>query len=112
MEKYTKWDDPSNGLNPFTPLIPKSKLYGISSILRSLITVFFLLIRVPCVIIVFVIYTTLHAAKFFLLVPALIRLVERFLDYLCGKMLLSVSSYNRVNIEYHKEDDAFDFVKF
>jgi hypothetical protein len=26
MEKYTKFDDPSNGLNPFTPLeVPKKR---------------------------------------------------------------------------------------
>ena len=26
MEKYTKFDDPSNGLNPFTPLEISAKL--------------------------------------------------------------------------------------
>ena len=28
MEKYRKFDDPSCGLNPFTPIKPQSKIEG------------------------------------------------------------------------------------
>lgn len=112
MEKYRKWDDPSNGLNPFTPLKPKKTLDGLWKIARTLITAFFLILRIPCLLLVVPVYTFLHVTKYLLVVPILIRAAERFIDFMCCKMSLNVSSVNNLKESYHREDDNFDFVKW
>jgi len=66
----------------------------------------------PCIFLVYFMYCFMHALKFILLVPAVIRLCERFIDYMCAKMVLNVTSFNNIKESYHKEDDNFDFVKW
>ena len=75
-------------------------------------SIFFILLRVPCIFLVFFIYCFMHFFKFFFLFPAVIRLMDRFIDYMSAKMVLNVTSFNNIKETYHKEDDNFDFVKW
>ena len=112
MEKYRKWDDPSNGLNPFTPLETKPqftnnwKVYA-----RSALSIFFLLMRVPCIILsIFMLYA-IHAYKYVFMIPAIIRYMEKTFDHTCAKVILNTASANSIKESYHKDDKGFDFVK-
>lgn len=111
MEKYTKFDDPSNGLNPFTPLEIPQKRTGYIKVLRDILSVFFLILRTPLFFICFGVGFVLHGLKYLLVVPALIRLAERFTDHLIGQLLMSVSSFNGLKMTYHREHKDYDFVK-
>ena len=97
MEKFSKWDDPSNGLNPFMPLeITAKPLTPMYSAFRTFVSVFLLFTRYPCVFMAIMVSCILHAWKYILLIPVLIRLAERFIDHMCGKLLLSVTSFNNL----------------
>ena len=111
MEKYRKFDDPSNGLNPFTPNEIKDKLTGARSVCRSILTVVFVLLRFPLVVLALVVSIWLHTCKYALLVPSLIRWFELFIDSLIGKLLLSVFGFNNVKIQLNKEHKDYDFIK-
>lgn len=111
MEKYTKWDDPSNGLNPFTPLEEKKQFTGWKNVLRNALSIFFILIRLPCILMAVLILYLAHAYKYLMMIPFLIRVFEKFFDGTCCKVLLNVFSANSVNESYHKDDKSFDFVK-
>ncbi len=45
------------------------------------------------------------------MLPVLIRIFERLLNYLFGKMLLTVFSVNTVRTSYHPDHKDFDFIK-
>lgn len=111
MEKYTKFDDPSNGLNPFTPLEIPGKRTGWKRVLRDLLSLFFIVLRVPLFFICLWVSVTLHIFKYVLVVPALVKWVERFTDHLVGNLIYSVSSFNGLKLSYHREHKDYDFVK-
>ena len=78
MEKFRQWDDESNGLNPFTPLETKSQYTGaIKIFLRGFLSVFLITLRFPCILLVLWVQFFLHALKYLLIFPVLIRFVER-----------------------------------
>ena len=111
MEKYTKWDDPSNGLNPFTPLEEKKQFTGWKAYARKAASVFFILLRLPCIIISVIMLFSAQVYKYIMILPPLIRWLETFLDGIICKVLLNVFSANSFKLSYHKDDKGFDFVK-
>jgi len=111
MEKYRKFDDASKGINPFTPVAPSDKLEGVKNILRIVLKVFFVLLRVPCILLGVWLGMTLHCWKYILMVPALIRYAERFVDGLYTKLLMGTASYNNIKEKYHREHEKFNFIK-
>jgi len=112
MEKYVKWDDPSNGLNPFTPLETKVQYEkGIMLYLRGLLSIFLTILRLPCIWLVLWVQFFLHLCKYLVILPVLVRILEKSIDSMCGKILVSVSSFNNVKEVYHKDDKEFDFIK-
>ena len=111
MEKYTKWDDPSNGLNPFTPLETKPQYTNWKKHARSCLSVFFLFMRVPCIILSIVMLYVCQAYKYLFMIPPLIRFLEKTFDSTCGKVMLNSASANSIKESYHKDDKGFDFVK-
>ena len=97
MEKFSKWDDPSNGLNPFMPLeITAKPLAPVAGFFRKFVSVFLVFTRAPCVFMAIMVSCILHAWKYVLLIPYLIRLAERFIDHMCGKLMLSTTSFNNM----------------
>ena len=111
MEKYTKWDDPSNGLNPFTPLETKPQFTNWKKYLRTALSVFFLLLRIPCILLSIFMLFACHAYKYIFLVPYLIRVLEKLFDSTCCKVMMNTASANSIKELYHKDDKGFDFVK-
>jgi hypothetical protein len=94
MEKYRKFDDPSCGLNPFTPLEIKKKLTGWKRVLRGIFTVFLVTIRIPCILLALFVLFSLHILKYLLLIPGAIRWFEKFTDNLCGRLFMQALSFN------------------
>ena len=111
MEKYRKWDDPSNGLNPFTPLETKPQFTNWKVYARSALSIFFLLMRVPCIILSVLMLYGCHIYKYVFMIPAIIRFMEKLFDNTCGKVMLNSASANSIKESYHKDDKGFDFVK-
>lgn len=112
MEKYTKFDDPSNGLNPFTPLeLPKDSRHWVTKLFRRFLGWFFILLRLPLFMIVLWVAMIMNTVKYFLVHPWLIRKFEKFIDGLMGQMVMISSSINNVNLMYHREHKDYDFVK-
>jgi hypothetical protein len=84
MEKYSKFDDPSNGLNPFIQLETTQKRTGYIKVLRDILSIFFILLRTPLFFICFIVAHVLHFLKFILIVPVLVRYAETFINHLIG----------------------------
>ena len=113
MEKFSKWDDPSNGLNAFMPLESKAKpINTLMRMARKFLAVFLVCIRLPCVVMAIWVMCILHLFKYCLLAGPIVRLAERMIDGLVGKLILSVTSFNNTPMQYHREHKDFDFVKF
>jgi hypothetical protein len=111
MEKYRKFDDPSNGLNPFTPLEVPKKFEGWKKGCRFLLSVFFVLLRLPLLILCMFVFLSLHSLKYLLLIPRLIRWMECFTDSLIGQIVMTTCSIQRVKEMYHREHEKYDFAK-
>lgn len=111
MEKYRKFDDPSCGINPFTPVPPTDTLKGWKSVLRTILKVILTILRVPCIMLAVQLGFFLHGIKYVLMVPALIRYAERFIDNLITKLLMGTCSYNNLKEKYHREHEKFNFIK-
>lgn len=85
MEKYSKFDDPSNGLNPFTPLDAKSaNKTAVVKFLRSLLGFFLVAMRTPLFLIVLWVGSVLHTLKYIFGVSFVIRKIETWIDSLDG----------------------------
>ena len=80
MEKYTKFDDPSNGLNPFLPEKPNLKFEGWKKIARNLVTYLLICMRLPMIGVALGASLITHTLKFLFLHPWLIRWAESFYD--------------------------------
>jgi len=97
MEKFSKWDDPSNGLNAFVPHEIKAKPMNVAKrILRRFLSVVLVCIRFPCVLMALLVGAILHFWKYCLVIPVLIRWAETFIDGMIGKLLMSVTSFNNL----------------
>jgi hypothetical protein len=94
MEKYRKFDDPSCGLNPFTPIVPNKKLEGWKYYVRLIVAYFLMILRTPCIMLGIWVGMTLHCMKYILIHPAIIRWCECQIDSMYTKLILSTSSYN------------------
>lgn len=116
MEKFSKFDDPSCGLNPFIQLqktlLKNQQLTGWQSNARFICKFFLLALRLPCIFLAMIMWFTLSFFKFFLLVPFLMRVMERFSDKMIAQLLLNVTSFNNIKEQYHREDASFDFTKW
>ena len=93
MEKYRKFDDPSNGLNPFTPLEVPKKLTGWKKNCRSIISVFLPLLRIPMVTMGLAVLFCLHGLKYLFVFPRLVRWMEYFADNLIGELIMTTLAY-------------------
>lgn len=111
MEKYTKFDDPSCGLNPFTPLETKDDRHWVLKILRKLLSVFLIVLRTPIFFICMLVGTWINTMKYCLIATSLIRLVEKMINSLLGQLMMSSSSYTNFDQVYHREHKEYDFVK-
>ena len=103
MEKYRKFDDPSCGLNPFTPIDPKFKIEGWKYPLRLVFGCLLILLRLPCIGMILWTYSILQTLKYLLLVPFLIRLFEKWFDSMTMKILMSTCGFNSFKETYHRE---------
>ena len=113
MEKFSRWDDPSNGLNPFVPLKPKGTPPNfIIRFLRSSLSAILLFIRIPCIIVTIIVGISIHTFKYLLIIPILVRFWQLFTNMMVGKMLMSVTSFNAVEEKYHREEKNFDFCEY
>ena len=111
MEKYTKFDDPSCGLNPFTPLPIKDDRSAFVKFLRSLCTVILLIIRLPVGPMGFLAWSFCNVVKYLLLLTPVIRWFESFFNGVVGHILLNCTSYSFITTVYHREHKSYDFVK-
>ena len=100
MEKFSKFDDPSCGLNPFIPLqktlTKKDEMNACQEYARWLFKFVLLALRIPCIVIALGMWFTLHFWKFFAVIPGLIRFFERLIDKMVGQLLLNVTSFNNI----------------
>lgn len=111
MEKFRKFDDSSCGKNPFMPVEPEEKLTGLKMYARSVLSVFLICLRVPCIFVMAWMYILLHQAKYFLGVPAIMRWVERTIDHFCMKVILSTCGYNVFKKSNHREHKDWSWEK-
>lgn len=111
MEKYRKFDDPSCGLNPFTPVEPPTKLTGWKKHARYVVAWFLTILRAPCIWLALWVGLWLHGIKYLFGVPAIIRWLECFSDGCYCKLILSTCSYTSNKESYHREHKEFNFIK-
>lgn len=113
-EKFVKFDDPSCGLNPFTPLECKGlkTLTKTKNIFRHIGKMFLLIMRVPCLFMTLLLYAFAHFMKFLFLAPILIRKIEQLTDWVMMKFFMNTASYNSIKMVYHKDDPKYDFQKW
>jgi hypothetical protein len=50
--------------------------------------------------------------RYFLVLPPLVRLIERLLDGVVGRFMLQTVSVNSIKENYHREHEKYDFVKW
>ena len=113
-EKFVKFDDPSCGLNPFTPLECPAlkKVTTTQNILRHIGKMLMLLLRVPCLLFCLFVYWLTTFAKYMCLAPFLIRKFEQVTDWAIMKFFMQTSSYNSIKENYHREHPKYDFQKW
>lgn len=121
MEKYRKFDDPRHGINPFNPLPEAHRpiLYLVPRYVRTLpllllklFGVFLFLVKMP--VLAFVLFFALVAsfAKNLLVIPALIRPLERFLNYMFFRTLITQFGANKCTLRYHGQHKDFNYLEF
>lgn len=110
MEKYRKFDDSRVGVNPFVPNkeMPRSALL---QILRVILMPIVVLIKLPFLLILFIVIYVLQMLKYIFFVPALVRPLERFINLLCFNCMLGSFGASKVTERYHQGDNKFDFRK-
>lgn len=100
MEKFSKFDDPSCGLNPFIPiqktLAKAQQLKPWQAHGRMVCKVFLLALRLPCVLLAVVMWLFLHVWKFVGVIPLFIRWIERFNDKMIAQLLMNITSFNNI----------------
>lgn len=111
MEKFRKFDDASCGKNPFTPIEPSDKFEGWKKYVRSFLNVWLILLRLPCIWVMGWMYLLMHNLKYFLGAPPMIRWVERSIDNLCMKVVLSTCGYNVFKKSNHREHKDWSWEK-
>ena len=79
---------------------------------RRLLSIVLVSIRLPCLLMAIFVLCMLHLYKYILVVGPVVRLAEKFIDGLIGKLILSVTSFNNTPMSYHREHKEFDFLKF
>ena len=73
--------------------------------------IFLILLRVPCIFIMMWMYVFMHSIKYAIGVPAIIRWVERTIDNLCMKVILSTCGYNVFKKTNHREHKDWSWEK-
>ena len=53
----------------------------------------------------------LHTLKYLLILPFLIRLIERLIDKTLGHIIMQIFAINSRTEIYHKEDGRYDYIK-
>jgi|TARA_B110000305_G_C19296385_1_gene566846 hypothetical protein len=111
--EFSQFDDPANGLNPFTPLEPAGKpLIGWKLYLRKFLSVVLVFMRIPALLLIVFVDLLLVVHKYFFIIPYLVRKAEINFDNLCSFMFLKCSSFNSFSEEISPKDKEFDFTKF
>eukprot|EP00347_Sterkiella_histriomuscorum_P002985 403366042 len=110
MEKYRKFDDASCGINPFVPL-PEAQRSTFVQFLRMVLSLILLVIKVPFILLLLIVLLFLNFVKYFIVIPLLIRMLERLFNYCTVKMMLSAFSVNTIRATYHPDHKDFDFIK-
>ena len=122
MEKFRKFDDPRCGVNPFIPLVEKSRpVWAIIPriVSRNFLTLYaqflsclLFLIKVPFLFFVLSFHYICSYRKFVFIHPKLVRLFERITSYGNCRMLLSVFNFTKVQTRFHGSHPEFDYLKF
>lgn len=100
MEKYRKFDDPSCGINPFMPLIEQKRPLLVK-IVKLIIVPLFIVIKIPFIFILLTMLFILNILKHVLIVPVLIRILERIQNFFLCKILLTAFGVNNFRGCYH-----------
>ncbi len=97
MEKFTKFDDPSTGINPFMPNKIITSTNTLKNIILTIISLFLAASRFPCICFVLLNYLILHVLKFLLILPLFINFVRSMIDYLLIKSIYSITGISYSN---------------
>ena len=109
MEKFTKFDDPSTGINPFMPNKVTTSTKSLKNIILMIISFFLVAARLPCICIVLFIYLVLHLIKYLLILPAFIEIARTLIDFIFIRSIYSITGISYSNQSYHKEHPSFDY---
>ena len=112
MEKFTKFDDPSTGINPFMPNKLTSSTNTLKNIILSIISFFLVAARLPCICFVLFNYLVLHVIKYLLILPPLIDFTRTLIDFLFIRSIYSIAGISYLNQSYHKDHPSFDYAKY
>ena len=112
MEKFTKFDDPSTGINPFMPNKVTTSTNSLKNIILMIISFFLVAARFPCKCFVLFIYLVLHLIKYLLILPAFIEIARTLIDFIFIRSIYSITGISYSNQSYHKDHPSFDYAKY
>lgn len=97
MEKFTKFDDPSTGINPFMPNKVTTSTNTLKNIILTIISIFLAASRLPCICFLLFIYLILHVLKYVLILPIFINFVRSLIDFLFIRSIYSITGISYSN---------------
>ena len=97
MEKFTKFDDPSTGINPFMPNKVTTSTSSLKNIILMIISFFLVAARLPCICFVLFIYLVLHLIKYLLILPAFIEIARTLIDFIFIRSIYSITGISYSN---------------
>ena len=112
MEKFTKFDDPSTGINPFMPNKVSNSTNTLKNVILTIISFFLAASRLPCICFVLFNYLVLHVIKYLLILPPLIDIARGLIDFLFIRSIYSITGISYSNQSYHKDHPSFDYSKY
>lgn len=100
MEKYTKFADKATGINPFVP--PKSTRSFLSKALKFIYGPILILIRLPCLLVIFfMLYLYHNYLKNLILVKELRRMINLFINLVLFRVVLFFLGYYTFKSQKH-----------
>lgn len=120
MEKYRRFDDATCGVNPFIPLpeTPRTGILKIARLVRlypilflsQLLGVFLLFVKGSFLSLLVSLLLFFNLIKYLLIIPPLIRLLERVTNIILCKLMLSSFAVNTMYMTYHPEHKGYNFM--
>jgi len=102
MEKFRKFDDPSNGVNPFVPLKEEPRPLYMKPI-KAISVVFLIIIKVPFLILMLLSLGFLHVFKYIFIHRSAVNLFEYVINSCFLKIILQAFGFSQIKFEKHAD---------